>query len=72
MTDDDIRNICGLPANGEGHHPGDPDCICDKLKQVRDPLMERIQILTVGHENIAMRCERIVTYIVRHLGVKVE
>lgn len=35
MSDGDLRDraarICGLPANAEGHHAGDPDCICSKL-----------------------------------------
>lgn len=32
---------CGLPANGEGHHPGDPDCRCLELDQADRETMDR-------------------------------
>jgi hypothetical protein len=31
-VEEKLRTICGLPANGEGHHPGDPDCVCLQLR----------------------------------------
>jgi hypothetical protein len=32
----ETMRICGLTANGEGHHGGDPDCICGDIDALID------------------------------------
>lgn len=34
MPSDEAMRICGLTANAEGHHGGDPDCVCYDIDEL--------------------------------------
>jgi hypothetical protein len=64
-VEEKLRTICGLPANGEGHHPGDPDCVCLQLRiayrlaiaaerEAYRPLVEAARRLDDAYEEYAI------------------
>jgi hypothetical protein len=50
------RRVCGWTANGEGHHPGDPDCRCAKIKGFIEYECRAAE--AVARESVMRRMER--------------